>query len=122
MTQASVNEYNNQVEVCLHYYSANAYICYCLECFESNIEKITDENEPLYTYIYHKKLSQFTDADHTEQSNYCFVCSQPLYFIDKQTCQLSSPTLNKWLKRFTIKQRYGLRVGGTRRSTMRKSC
>lgn len=115
MSANSVTEYNNNIEVIFVGYRSEKKPdkWFCVNCFEELFVEITKENEYKYITVHFIKLSQFTDRDHCERSNYCTGCNEPLYDIDKETCQHSSPTSNKWLQRFRIKRHYGLQGGGT---------
>lgn len=120
MSQINIDIYNESVEVVFHGYRhyTDWKKWFCLSCFEKKHCEITNNNEPLYCDRNYIKLIQFSDIYHSEQSNYCTFCATPLYDIDTEKCLLLNPTLNKWLQRFNQKRDYGLRGGGTCRSTM----
>lgn len=114
MSDASVQQYNDNIEVFFHGYQSmlKPKKWWCINCFERLFVKITNKNEHFYLTRCYIKLSQFTDNLHQSKSNYCAGCAEPLYDIAKETCQHSSPTSNKWLQRFKINRHYGLRGGG----------
>lgn len=114
MSAIEVEEYNGGIEVFFHGYQSmlSPKKWFCIDCFEKLYAEITEKNECYYLTRYYIKLSQFTEKDHRDQSNYCASCAEPLYDIAKETCPLSSPTSNKWLYHFKINRRYGLRGGG----------
>lgn len=118
MSAAKVEQYNKGIEVVFHgYIPINEKKWFCVWCFERLYTTITEQNEHLFLTRSYIKLNQLRDTFHTDKSNYCSCCSQPLYNIASETCLLSSPTSNKWLHRFKVKRHYGLRGGGTCRST-----
>lgn len=114
MSETSVSNFNNNIQVQFVGYSVcfEPDIYYCVTCFEEKYIEVTGENEHLYLSVCFKNLSQFTDSCHRDKSNYCATCTVPLYNIDRETCQHSSPTSKKWLQRFQINRLYGLRGGG----------
>lgn len=114
MSAINVNEYNDNIEVFFHGYQSmlRPKKWFCIKCFESLYAKITKENEHYYLTRSYIKLSQFTEDNHRDRSNYCAHCAKSLYNIVKETCLLSSPTSNKWLQHFKINRHYGLRGGG----------
>lgn len=114
MSANDVNKYNDNIEVFFHGYQSmlKPKKWFCINCFENIYVKITNKNEHFYLTRSYLKLSQFTEKHHRDKSNYCANCTKPLYDISKETCQLSSPTLNKWLQHFKINRHYGPRGGG----------
>lgn len=93
-------------------------IFYCCNCIDENVGFNISERETDYIVTGEKKLSQFTDKDHQDESNYCDTCQTPLYDLVNEQCRLSRPTSNKWRLRFQKKKQYGLRGGGSSRSTV----
>lgn len=92
-------------------------IFYCCNCIDEDVGFDISERETDYIVTGEKNLSQFTDKDHQDESNYCYTCQIPLYDLVNEQCRLSRPTSNKWRQRFQKKRQYGLRGGGTSRST-----
>lgn len=121
MAQAHIEKVNSEVSVFFlgyrhPHWSRQQF--WCADCIDQALGYTINTNDDhLYISSGEKPLSQFTDKDHQDKSNYCATCEVPLYDIVNEQCRQFNPTSNKWRQRFLNKRQYGLRGGGTSQST-----